>query len=170
LSEKKHSKSGKVQIIIGSKSDLPIANQAVEILEELGVEFYVNIASAHRTPARVVQLCSQFEERGVSVVIACAGLSAHLPGTVSAHTLLPVIGVPINVGALQGVDALLSIAQMPPGVPVGCMGIGSIGAKNGAILAVQILALQDEGLRKRLQKYRKQQEEAVIEDDSAIGE
>jgi len=161
---------GKVQIIIGSKSDRSVLKGAIEILEELGVGYYLNVASAHRSPKRVVELSAEFEKRGVAVVIACAGLAAHLPGVVAANTTLPVIGVPIDAGPLGGIDALLSIAQMPPGIPVGCMGIGAAGAKNAALLAVEIIGLQDKGLEKRLKRYRQQLSQAVLDDDLEMGE
>jgi len=158
----------KVQIIVGSKEDLPVVQKAREVLERLKVDYYLNIASAHRTPQRISELVASFPERGVAVVIACAGMSAHLAGTISAQTTLPVIGVPLDSGSLSGIDALLSTVQMPGGIPVACMGIGATGAQNGALLAVEILALSDEGLTERLNQYRQELAGKVLEDDKSI--
>lgn len=158
----------KVQIIVGSKDDLPVIQKAREVLEQLKVDYYLNITSAHRTPQRICELVSSFAERGVAVVIACAGMSAHLAGAISAQTTLPVIGVPIDSGSLSGIDASLSTVQMPGGIPVGCMGIGATGALNGALLAAEILALSDEGLTERLNQYRQELAGKVLEDDKNI--
>lgn len=142
----------KVRIILGSKSDLEICKPIEEILNEFGVENELFISSAHRNPEKTTKLATEAEEEGVKVIIACAGLAAHLPGVVAAHTTLPVIGVPIASGALNGVDALYSIAQMPPGVPVACVAIN--GAKNAAYLAIQILANSDDELREKYRAYK----------------
>jgi phosphoribosylaminoimidazole carboxylase PurE protein len=158
----------KVQIIVGSKDDLPIVQKAREVLERLQIDYYLNIASAHRTPQRVAELVWGLAERGVGVVIACAGMSAHLAGVIAAQTTLPVIGVPIDSSSLSGIDALLATVQMPGGIPVACMGIGEAGAKNGALLAAEILALSDEGLSERLKKYRQDIANRVLEDDKNI--
>ena len=146
----------KVTILLGSASDLPVARKAAEILEEFSVPHEVGIASAHRTPEDVRTLAEGAAARGVRVILAAAGLSAALPGVVAAHTTLPVIGIPVAGGTLGGLDALLSIAQMPPGVPVACSGIDW--AKNAALLAVRILALLDPDLAAR---YRSWTEEAA---------
>lgn len=140
-----------VGILIGSASDLNVASKATEILKEFGVEFEVGIASAHRTPEDVVNYARTAEERGVKVIIAMAGLSAALPGVVAAHTTLPVVGVPIASGPLSGSDALLAVAQMPPGIPVGSMGID--GAKNAALMALRIIALSDGNIKKALEMW-----------------
>ncbi|HXK88914.1 MAG TPA: 5-(carboxyamino)imidazole ribonucleotide mutase [Thermosynergistes sp.] len=143
--------SAKVGIVIGSKSDLERAKETAKLLEELAIPYEVTIASAHRTPDDVASYAKRAAERGIGVIIAMAGLAAALPGAIAAYTLIPVIGVPLEAGALKGVDALLSVAQMPPGVPVAAVGIG--GAKNAALLAARILSLGDEGLRERLDSY-----------------
>ncbi|MCB5234125.1 MAG: 5-(carboxyamino)imidazole ribonucleotide mutase [Candidatus Cloacimonetes bacterium] len=142
----------KVRIILGSKSDLETCKVIEEILGDFGVENELFISSAHRNPEKTTKLALEAEQDGVKVIIACAGLAAHLPGVVAAHTTLPVIGVPIASGALNGVDALYSIAQMPPGVPVACVAIN--GAKNAAYLAIQILACSDDELREKYRAYK----------------
>ena len=133
-----------VGILVGSASDLGIAQKAAETLSEFGVEFEVGIASAHRTPADVENYGRGAKKRGIKVILAMAGLSAALPGVIAANTTLPVIAVPVASGSLNGVDALLAAAQMPPGVPVGSVGIN--GAKNAALLALRIIAASDEKL------------------------
>jgi 5-(carboxyamino)imidazole ribonucleotide mutase len=140
-----------IGILVGSASDLNIASKAAEVLREFEVAFEVGIASAHRTPEDVKNYAAGAEERGIRVIIAMAGLSAALPGVIAAHTTLPVIGVPIASGALAGSDALLSVVQMPPGVPVGSVGID--GAKNAALLALRIIALGDDTIRARLEQW-----------------
>lgn len=142
----------KVRIILGSKSDLETCKVIEEILGDFGVENELFISSAHRNPKKTTKLALEAEQDGVKVIIACAGLAAHLPGVVAAHTTLPVIGVPIASGALNGVDALYSIAQMPPGVPVACVAIN--GAKNAAYLAIQILACSDDELKEKYRAYK----------------
>ncbi|HAA47522.1 MAG TPA: 5-(carboxyamino)imidazole ribonucleotide mutase [Synergistaceae bacterium] len=141
-------KEHKVGIVMGSKSDLDVAKKVFETLQELDIEAEVTIASAHRTPGDAKSYAENARDRGIKVIIAIAGLSAALPGVIAAHTSLPVIGVPVNAGTLGGIDALLSIAQMPPGVPVAAMGIE--GAKNAALMAARIIALQDMLLHERL--------------------
>jgi 5-(carboxyamino)imidazole ribonucleotide mutase len=145
--------------MVGSPSDLGVASKGAEILAEFGVEYEVGIASAHRTPADAVNYAAGAHGRGVKVIIAMAGMSAALPGVMAAHTTLPVIAVPIASGALNGVDALLSAAQMPPGVPVGSVGID--GAKNAALLAVRILATGDEKLRAKLETWSEKTADAA---------
>ena len=142
----------KVSILIGSDSDWPIMKPAVETLRQFGVEAEVTVASAHRTPAKVEELVSTAAKRDVRLFIAAAGGAAHLAGVVASHTVLPVIGVPINASPMNGLDALLATVQMPSGVPVGTMAIN--GAKNAALFAVEILALTDETLAAKLRDYR----------------
>jgi phosphoribosylaminoimidazole carboxylase PurE protein len=144
----------KVSIIMGSQSDLDTVNEAISVLKEFRVPFEAKVLSAHRTPKELSKYVEQAPKRGVKVFIAAAGMSAALPGVVAAHTMLPVIGIPIESGNLKGLDALLSIAQMPPGIPVGCMSIGKAGAKNAAIFAVTIIAVNDKKTAKRLNDYR----------------
>ena len=140
-----------VGIILGSASDLELAKKAEEVLKTFSVKYEVGIASAHRTPEDVVRYSQLAAERGVKVIIAVAGLSAALPGVIAAHTNLPVIGVPAGGSSLNGMDALLSIAQMPPGVPVASVGID--GAKNAALMAVRILSLLDEKIALELERW-----------------
>jgi 5-(carboxyamino)imidazole ribonucleotide mutase len=139
----------RVGILTGSPSDLEVVRKAQEVLDQLGIGCEILVLSAHRTPERVKAYVEQAPGRGIQVLIACAGLAAHLAGVVAAHTMLPVIGVPLASGALQGVDALLSTVQMPPGIPVAAVGID--GAKNAAYLAARILALHDPGVRAALE-------------------
>ncbi|MCE5200958.1 MAG: 5-(carboxyamino)imidazole ribonucleotide mutase [Synergistaceae bacterium] len=140
-----------VGIIMGSASDIPIAEKGTSVLEELNIPFEVAIASAHRTPDDVAKYARNAKARGIEVIIAIAGLSAALPGVVAAATTLPVIGVPVKGGALDGLDALLSITQMPPGVPVASMGLN--GAKNACLMAARIIATHDTYLSERLDEW-----------------
>ena len=142
-----------VSILIGSDSDLPIMKEAVNILKEFGIPHEVLLTSAHRSPERTSSFAGKAAERGIKVIIVGAGAAAHLAGVVASQTHLPVIGVPIDATTLGGLDALLSTVQMPGGIPVATMAIGKAGAKNAAIMAVRILALQDDGLRKKLNDY-----------------
>lgn len=151
----------KVAILMGSSSDKAVMQQAWQALEELGVEYEVVVTSAHRSPKRTIKYVENLNKKNIKVIIAGAGGAAHLAGVVSAHTTLPVIGVPVASSPLQGLDSLLSTVQMPPGVPVATMGIGESGARNAGILAVQILAISDATLQKRLIEFRKQQEKKV---------
>jgi phosphoribosylaminoimidazole carboxylase PurE protein len=144
---------GKVAIVIGSKSDSAAAEKAESVLSELGVYFETMIISAHRTPNRIKKFACDAEKNGFSVIIAIAGLAAHLPGVIASMTALPVIGVPAESGPLNGRDALFSIVQMPSGIPVACVGIGN--AANAALLAVEILGCADETARKKILEYRK---------------
>lgn len=141
-----------VGIIMGSQSDDPTMQKAAAILDELGIPYEVTVCSAHRNPERTAAYSSGAAERGLKVIIAGAGLAAALPGVVAAHTTLPVIGVPCASGALQGLDALYAIVQMPPGVPVACVGIDN--ARNAAVLAAQIIALTDSDVASRLTEYK----------------
>jgi len=142
----------RIRVILGSKSDEERITPALEILDKFRVEYDYYISSAHRDPERTVALASKAEAEGIRVIIAAAGMAAHLPGVIAAHTSLPVIGVPIASGALNGVDALYSVVQMPPGVPVAAMAVN--GAKNAALFAVQILALEDEALAAAFKDYK----------------
>jgi phosphoribosylaminoimidazole carboxylase PurE protein len=151
----------KVGILIGSGSDFDVAEDAVRLLEEFGVPFRIEVTSAHRSPQRTENLIKEFEEKGIEIFIAVAGKAAHLAGIVSAHTIRPVIGVPVGSSGLGGLDALLSTSQMPKGIPVACMGIGKSGAANAALLALQILALKDPALGEKMVDYRKKMAEEV---------
>ncbi|MDF1768068.1 5-(carboxyamino)imidazole ribonucleotide mutase [Maricaulis sp.] len=150
-----------VAIIMGSRSDWPTMGKAAAILEELGISFDAQVVSAHRTPDRLVSFSRTARERGVKVVIAGAGGAAHLPGMVASMTSLPVLGVPVKSKALNGQDSLLSIVQMPGGVPVGTLAIGDAGAKNAGLLAASILSLMDSGLAERLDAWRQAQTDSV---------
>ena len=148
------SASADVGVIMGSASDREVMNAAVEILDEFGVRHEVKIVSAHRTPDWMARYAKTARARGLQVIIAGAGGAAHLPGMTAAHTTLPVLGVPIPATQLQGIDAILSIAQMPKGVPVGTLAIGNPGAANAGLLAVAILSLRDPSLARRLDAWR----------------
>jgi 5-(carboxyamino)imidazole ribonucleotide mutase len=150
-----------VGIVVGSDSDLPLVQETTGILEQLGVPFEITIGSAHRTPDRVADYASTASGRGIRVIIAAAGLSAHLPGFIASKTILPVIGVPVDSGPLGGVDALYSIVQMPGGVPVAAMAVGRAGARNAGIFAAQILALAEPQIAERLADYRRRMTESV---------
>jgi len=143
-----------VGVVMGSKSDDSYVGQTTEVLDEMGIEHEVIVASAHRTPQKVSDYASTARERGVQVIIAAAGGSAGLPGALAAWTTLPVIGIPVPSSDLKGVDSLYAIAQMPPGIPVACVAIGSWGARNAAYLAAQIVGLSDDGVRKSYDDYR----------------
>jgi 5-(carboxyamino)imidazole ribonucleotide mutase len=151
-----------VAVIMGSASDWDTMRHSVDLLEELGVPNEHQILSAHRSPAATADFARKAAGRGVRVIIAGAGGAAHLAGVIAAYTWLPILGVPIQSKALQGLDSLLSIVQMPGGVPVGALAIGASGAKNAALLAASILAVSDEKIRKRLEAFRKKQTEAVL--------
>ncbi len=148
---------------MGSQSDWPTLSHGAEILSQLNLDHEQRIVSAHRTPDRLISYARSAAERGLKVIIAGAGGAAHLPGMVASMTSLPVLGVPIQSKALSGMDSLLSIVQMPGGVPVGTLAIGKAGAINAALLAASIVALQDEGLAMRLANWRRKQAEAVAE-------
>jgi len=151
--------SPKIGIILGSASDIPVLEKGTPVLAELGVEFEVAIASAHRTPADVENYAKNAAKRGLKAIVAVAGLSAALPGVVAAATTLPVIGVPVKGGALDGLDALLSIAQMPPGVPVASVGLN--GAKNACLMAARIAATSDAALTQKMAAWMKKEAEKV---------
>jgi len=153
----------KVAIVMGSQSDWPTMQCAAEVLEELGVATDIRIVSAHRTPDRMVAFARAAEDEGIAVIIAGAGGAAHLPGMIAAMTHLPVLGVPVKSKALSGQDSLLSIVQMPAGVPVGTLAIGEPGATNAGLLAAAILAGSDAALRDRLKAWRQARSDAVAE-------
>lgn len=152
-----------VVIVMGSRSDWPTMKKAADALDALGVAYEAKVVSAHRTPQRLVAFSTGAQAAGYKVIIAGAGGAAHLPGMVASMTILPVLGVPVQSKALNGLDSLLSIVQMPGGVPVATLAIGEAGAKNAGLLAAQILALSDEGLAQRLQAFRDEQTDSVVE-------
>lgn len=156
-----------VSIIMGSTSDLPVMEKAAKLLDEMQIPFEMNALSAHRTPAEVEEFAAQAEERGLKVIIAAAGMAAALPGVIAANTTLPVIGVPIK-GMLDGLDALLSIVQMPPGIPVATVGVN--GALNAAILAVQMIALSDEAVAERLKTYKSELKSKIVKANQDLAE
>ena len=151
--------TAKVSIIMGSTSDMPVMEKAAKILDELEIPFEINALSAHRTPEEVEKFSKNAEARGIKVIIAAAGMAAHLPGVIASMTTLPVIGVPINA-SLDGMDSLLAIVQMPPGIPVATVGIN--GAQNAGILAAQILAVGDETISKGLKKYKEELKSKIV--------
>lgn len=152
-----------VGVIMGSKSDWPTMKHAVEMLEEFGVPHEVQVVSAHRTPDLMFEYASTASERGLKVIIAGAGGAAHLPGMVAAKTIVPVLGVPVQSRALSGQDSLLSIVQMPGGIPVGTLAIGEAGAKNAGILAAQIVANENEAIREKVAAFRVKQTQDVLD-------
>ena len=156
-------RQAKIGIIMGSLSDWPTMKRAAEVLDELKVAYEAKVISAHRTPDRLYRYAKSAKERGLKVIIAGAGGAAHLPGMTASMTTLPVLGVPVSSKALSGQDSLLSIVQMPAGVPVGTLAIGEAGASNAGLLAAQILALEDAELAKRLEALRANQTAAVPE-------
>ena len=143
-----------VAIVMGSKTDTDSMHPAVEVLHKLGIDYEVSVISAHRNPEKIREFGKSAQKRGVEVIIAAAGMAAHLPGVVASWTTLPVIGVPMATSELKGVDALYSIVQMPAGIPVACVAIGTPGAKNAAYLAAEILGLKYDNIKKAYQKYR----------------
>ena len=147
--------NAKVLILMGSDSDLPVMEKTKNMLEEFNIPYHMTISSAHRTPERTLKLVKEAEKGGIEVIIAGAGAAAHLAGVIASHTTLPVIGVPIDSSPLEGIDALYSTVQMPPGIPVATMAVGKAGAKNAAIFAAQILALRDSLIAAALKEYKK---------------
>jgi 5-(carboxyamino)imidazole ribonucleotide mutase len=158
-----------VGVIMGSKSDWPTLEEAAKILDEFGVGYEVEVVSAHRTPDKMMRYAEGAAAKGLRILIAGAGGAAHLPGMVAAKTRLPVLGVPVKSKALDGLDSLLSIAQMPAGIPVATFAIGVAGAKNAALFAVAILALEDQGLATGLQAFRAAQTKAVLKQPDPRG-
>ncbi|MHC4459982.1 MAG: 5-(carboxyamino)imidazole ribonucleotide mutase [Planctomycetota bacterium] len=162
-------KTTPVAVVMGSDSDRGVMQNCIDTLSDFGIEPVVRVISAHRTPQIAAEFADNAAKNGVKVIIAAAGMAAHLAGALAGRTALPVIGVPlISTGGLEGIDALLSTIQMPPGVPVAAMAIGAAGAKNAAIFAVQILALTDKNLEKNLVEFKKAQAKKVIEKDAAL--
>jgi phosphoribosylaminoimidazole carboxylase PurE protein len=159
-----------VGIIIGSDSDVEVMQEAAKVLRQFEIPFEMGVYSAHRSPHRTTDYVKSARERGLKIIIAGAGSSAHLAGVTAAETTLPVIGVPIGSSPLSGFDSLLSTVQMPPGVPVATMGVGKSGATNAAIFATQILALEDETLMKRLVDYKHNLEKSVAEKSKKVEE
>lgn len=158
-----------VAVVMGSDSDMDVMQSCIDQLGSFGIEPVVRIISAHRTPQIAADFAQNAAQNGIKVVIAAAGMAAHLAGALAARTALPIIGVPLPSGSgLGGVDALLSTVQMPPGVPVATMAVGKAGARNAALFAVQILALSDEKLSEKLAEFKKAQEKKVVEKDSAL--
>jgi 5-(carboxyamino)imidazole ribonucleotide mutase len=160
----------KVLMVMGSDSDLPVMEEAAKILRQFGVPFEMRISSAHRCPDRTAQLSAEAEGRGVKIIIAGAGVAAHLAGVMAAGTILPVIGVPIAGGAINGIDALYSTVQMPGGIPVATVAIGRAGAKNAGILAVQMLSLSDASLVRKLKEFRESMAREVEAKDRELQE
>jgi 5-(carboxyamino)imidazole ribonucleotide mutase len=143
-----------VAIVMGSKTDAELMRPTVEVLTKLGIDYEMSVISAHRNPEKIREFGLSAQERGIEVIIAAAGGAAHLPGVLASWTTLPVIGVPLATSELEGIDALYSIVQMPAGVPVACMAIGTAGAKNAAYLAAEILSLKHDKIKKAYEKYR----------------
>ena len=161
-------KTVRVAMVMGSDSDYDVMQEGVKALKEFGVACDVQVMSAHRSPAAVSEFASKAQKRGVQVIIAGAGGAAHLAGVVAAHTSLPVIGVPLSATPLAGFDALLATVQMPPGIPVATVAVGKFGARNAAILAVQIIALSDANLRKKLEKFKVELADQVAKKNAAL--
>ena len=157
----------KVGIIMGSDSDYPYVEGGIKLLKKFNIHFLVEVSSAHRTPDRTTELVKQFEDTGIQVIIAAAGGAAHLPGVIAAHTLLPVLGVPIT-SSISGLDSLYSIVQMPGGIPVAAFSIGNSGGINSVLFAMEILALGDNSVRKKLEEFRKDQREKVLEKSNRL--
>ncbi|MBB5061970.1 5-(carboxyamino)imidazole ribonucleotide mutase [Granulicella mallensis] len=151
-----------VGIIMGSKSDWPTMEEAAKMLDEFGIGYEAEVVSAHRTPDKMIKYAESAKDRGLRLIIAGAGGAAHLPGMVASKTSLPVLGVPVKSRALDGLDSLLSIAQMPAGIPVATFAIGPAGAKNAALFAVAVLALEDKALAVKLEKFRSTQTKTVL--------
>jgi 5-(carboxyamino)imidazole ribonucleotide mutase len=168
MMESSMSRSPLVLIVMGSDSDLPVMQEAADVLTKFGIPWEMRISSAHRSPARTMTLASEAAGRGIKIIIAGAGMAAHLAGVVAAKTTLPVIGVPMPGGALNGVDALYSTVQMPAGIPVATMAIGKAGAKNAGIFAVQILAITNDSLANLLTTYRHEMDLECTLKDAAI--
>jgi len=162
--------TAKVAVLMGSDSDLPVMREAVTLLRQFGVGCEVRVLSAHRSPEATAEFAREARSRGFACIICGAGGAAHLAGVVAAHTTLPVIGVPLVAGDLGGLDALLATVQMPAGVPVATVAVGKAGARNAALLAVEILALGDPELQQRLEAYRRAETDKVAEKDRRVQE
>ncbi|MBR7139213.1 MAG: 5-(carboxyamino)imidazole ribonucleotide mutase [Lentisphaeria bacterium] len=159
-----------VAIVMGSKSDLDIVQGAFDILDKFGVKFTARVLSAHRTPAEAAEFAATAEEKGFKVIICAAGMAAHLGGVIAAHTVLPVVGIPVASAPFNGMDALFSIVQMPPGIPVAAVTAGKAGGKNAALYALSILALTDAGIAEKLHLFRKEQQAQVLAADAELQE
>jgi phosphoribosylaminoimidazole carboxylase PurE protein len=159
-----------VAIVMGSKSDLDIVQGAFDILDKFGVKFTARVLSAHRTPAEAAEFAATAEEKGYKVIICAAGMAAHLGGVIAAHTVLPVVGIPVASAPFNGMDALFSIVQMPPGIPVAAVTAGKAGGKNAALYAISILALNDGALAEKLHAFRKEQQAQVLAADAELQE
>jgi phosphoribosylaminoimidazole carboxylase PurE protein len=160
----------RIAFLLGSDSDLPALEGAFALLDELGIGFHVRVLSAHRTPEEASAFARDAEAQGIQVLIGVAGMAAHLAGALASHSQLPVLGVPIDSGPMRGEDALYSTAMMPPGIPVGTLGIGAAGAKNAALLAARILALLDPDLAARLRAHREADRQKTLAKDRAVRE
>jgi len=158
----------KIGIFMGSKSDLDKLADGIQILKDFGIGHEVHVCSAHRSPRYLQEVLGRMENNGMQIVIAAAGGAAHLAGVCAAHTVLPVIGIPVDIAPLNGLDSLLSTVQMPGGIPVATVSIGKAGAKNAALLAVSILALNDQELRTRLRKYRDDMAQQIEKQDKEL--
>lgn len=159
-----------VAVLMGSKSDLPVVEGAFKVFDEFGIPYEAHAMSAHRTPVEAMEFAANAEKNGFKVVICAAGMAAHLGGVVAAHTTLPVIGIPIASEPFNGLDALFSIVQMPPGIPVAAVTVGKAGGKNAALYAVSILALSDADLAEKLKAFRRKQTEQVLKTDRELQE
>ncbi|MBR2873069.1 MAG: 5-(carboxyamino)imidazole ribonucleotide mutase [Lentisphaeria bacterium] len=157
-----------VAIVMGSKSDLDIVQGAFDILDKFGVKFTARVLSAHRTPAEAAEFAANAENNGYKVIICAAGMAAHLGGVIAAHTVLPVVGIPVASAPFNGMDALFSIVQMPPGIPVAAVTAGKAGGKNAALYAISILALNDQELAEKLHNFRKEQQAQVLAADAEL--
>ena len=157
-----------VAIVMGSKSDLPVLQGAFQMLDKFGVGYTARVLSAHRTPDEAAAFAKNAEEAGCKVIICAAGMAAHLGGVFAAHTVLPVIGIPVASEPFNGLDSLLSFVQMPPGIPVATVTAGKAGGKNAALYAISILAVQDAGLREQLKAFRREQAEQVLKADAEL--
>ena len=159
-----------VAVLMGSKSDLPVVEGAFKVFDEFGIPYEAHAMSAHRTPVEAMEFAANAEKKGFKVVICAAGMAAHLGGVVAAHTTLPVIGIPIASEPFNGLDALFSIVQMPPGIPVAAVTAGKAGGKNAALYAVSILALGDAALAEKLKEFRRKQTAQVLKADAELQE
>lgn len=164
MSSQKNSENPLVSVVMGSNSDLKTMQHAITILEEFNIPFEAKVVSAHRTPDRLYEFAKQADSKGIKVIIAGAGGAAHLPGMIASMTIVPVLGVPVQSKALNGQDSLLSIVQMPAGIPVGTLAIGDAGAKNAALLAISILAMHNDPIKQKLMTFRKQQTDSIKEE------
>lgn len=157
-----------VAVVLGSKSDLEVVRGAFDTLREFGVEYEARVLSAHRTPREAAEFAANARANGIEVIICAAGMAAHLGGVIAAHTTLPVVGIPVPSAPFDGLDSLLAIVQMPPGVPVAAVTAGKAGGKNAALYAIEILAVKDEKLAAKLGAFRAAQREKVLADDAAL--